>query len=95
MVRGLEYMMYEERLRELGLFSPKKIRLQGGLTAVFSYLKREYREDGDGFLVVHDNKAKCNGHKLKSEKLWSEKNKYSESNQILEQVSQCGVESPP
>lgn len=45
--------------------------------------------------MVHVNKAKCNGHELKCEKSWSEKNKYNESNQILEQVSQCGVESPP
>lgn len=47
MVRGQEYMMHEERLRELCLFSPEKIRPQGGLTAVFSYLMREYEEDED------------------------------------------------
>lgn len=45
MVRGVEYMLYEERLRELGLFSPKKIRLQGGLTAVFSYLKERLQRE--------------------------------------------------
>lgn len=94
MIRGQEYMMYE-RLRELGLFSPKKIRLQGRLTPVFSYLLRDYREDGDGFLVMHYSKAKCNGHELRHGKFWSEKSKYYESNQILEQVSQYGVEFPP
>ena len=65
MIRRLEHLSYEERLRELGLFSLEKTRLQGVLTAVFQYLKEAYKQAGEGLLIrACSDRTKGNGLKL-------------------------------
>jgi len=66
MIRGPEHLSYEERLRELGLFSLEKRRLQGDLIEAIQYIKGGYKHDGERlFTKACSDRIRGSGFKLK------------------------------
>ncbi|GAB0179784.1 mitochondrial enolase superfamily member 1 [Grus japonensis] len=62
LIRGLEHLSYEHRLRELGLFSLEK----RGLWGAFQYLKGTCRKAGEGLFIREcSDRTRGNGFKLK------------------------------
>jgi len=64
-MKGLQHPPYEERLKDMGLFSPGKRKVRGDLIHVYKYLKEGGRQKDDArlFSAVHGNRTRSNGLK--------------------------------
>lgn len=47
MIRGMEHLCYEDKLRELGLLILDWRQLLADLLAAFHYIKRAFKNDGN------------------------------------------------
>ena len=64
MIRGLERVPYEERLKRLGLFSLEKRRLRGDMIEVYKSMSGVERVHKEKFFISSHNR-RTRGHQMK------------------------------
>ncbi|CAM4622161.1 unnamed protein product [Caretta caretta] len=65
MIRGMENLSYERRLKELGLFSLTKRRLRGDMIALYKYIRGINIGEGEELFKFSTNvDTRTNGYKL-------------------------------
>ena len=95
MTQEMEYLPYEDRLGELGLFNLEKRRLWGHQRVAFQYLKKDCKKEGDRlFSRVCCDRTRGNGFKPEIWTGYKEETLYSKGGEALAQDTQRDGECP-